>query len=428
MTYLTGLRCPKCGKTYPIEVRPKGCTEHTDKPSNLTPTYDYAAIHKAFDRDALRDRAPNQWRYREYLPAREEDIVTLGEGMTPLVHVPRLGKAIGVPNLYVKNESVNPTWSHKDRMASVAVSVAPRFGKTAITASSSGNAGSATAAYAARAGMDCVIFTVSEFPEVMKAQMSVYGTKMIAVPTTADRWKMVDMLSSEYGWFTTAGFSAIPIGSNPYAVDGYKTLGFEICEQLGWTVPDAVVIPSGADLLWGAWKGFVEFHQAGYVDRKPRIIAAETFGPLKNALAKHLDYPETVPFGPTVAISVGVPYSTYLFLKALRDSDGDAEDAGGDEAIMDMQLKLAALEGIYAEASSTQSLAVVKRMREDGRIGEHDRIVAVLTSSGLKHTAVTSKLLPPIPAVDADEQKVLQVLQSVYGLTVRKQPTGLGTH
>jgi threonine synthase len=421
MTYLTGLYCPRCGKSYPIEVRPKGCVEHMDKPSNLTPSYDYSSIHQAFDRDALAKRAPTQWRYREYLPARENDIVTLGEGMTSLVPVPRLGKALGVPNLYVKNESMNPTWSHKDRMASVAVSVAPRFGKTAITASSSGNAGSATAAYAARAGMDCIIFTVSDFPEVMKVQMSVYGTKMIAVPTSADRWRMVDMLSSEYGWFTTAGFSSIPIGSNPYAVDGYKTVGFEICEQFGWTTPDAVVVPSGADLLWGIWKGFVEFRDAGYIERTPRMIAAEAFGPLKNALSKNLDFPVMVPAGETVAISAGAPYSTSLLLKAIRDSGGDAEVAGDDDAIMEMQLKLAALEGMYVEASSAQSLAVIKRMREDGRISEHDVIVAVLTSSGLKHTAVTSKLLPTIPSVEADPRQVLDALRNVYGFTVCKQ-------
>lgn len=415
MTYLTGLQCPLCGKQYPIEVRPKGCTEHRDTPSNLVPTYDYEAIYKAFDRNALPQRAPNMWRYREFLPARTEDIVTLGEGMTPLIPVPRLGKKIGVPNLYVKNETVNPTWSHKDRMASVAVSVAPRFGMNKITASSSGNAGSATAAYAARAGMDCIIFTIARFPEAMKTQMGVYGSKLVAMPTMQDRWKMVELLVDKYGWFNTAGFSSPAIGSNPYAVDGYKTLGFELCEQLGWRAPDAVVVPTGADLFWGAWKGFVDFRDAGYISQTPRMIAAETFGPLKNALEKELDFPEPVEGGPTVAISVGVNYSTYLMLKAIRDSGGDAEVAGGDEAIMEMQLELAKLEGLYAEASSVQSLAVVKRLREAGRIREDETVVAVLTSSGLKHVEVTSERLPAIPQPQPELEDLIQALESAYG-------------
>jgi threonine synthase len=424
MNYLTGLRCPKCGKEYPIEVRLKGCTEHRDKPSNLTPIYDYDAIRKAFDRGRLAERPLTMWRYQEYLPANPGEIVTMGEGMTPLIPIPRLGKLIGVPRLYVKNETVNPTWSHKDRMASVAVSVAPQFGKRAITASSSGNAGSATAAYAARAGMDCVIFTVARFPQAMKTQMEVYGTKLVAMPTVQDRWKMVETLVDTFGWFTTAGFSSPPIGSNPYGVDGYKTVGFEVCEQFGWKAPDAVVIPTGGDLFWGAWKGFTEFHDAGYIGTLPRMIAAETFGPLKNALEKGLDFPEPVPSGPTVAISAGVPYSTYLFLKAIRDSQGTAEVAASDDAIMEMQLKLAALEGIYAEASSTQTLAVVKQLREAGRIREDEVVVAVLTSTGLKHPEITSERLPEIPQVEPELELVLDALEKTYGFTITQQPVG----
>lgn len=421
MSFLTGLQCPKCGKEYPIEVRLKGCDEHRDQPVNVIPIYDYEAIAQAFDPAALVSRPDTMWRYWEFLPVEPESAVTMGEGMTPLIPVPRLGEAIGVPRLYVKNESVNPTWSHKDRLASVVVSIAPRFGKRAVTASSSGNAGSATAAYAARAGMDCIIFTVAEFPQAMKTQMEVYGTKLVAMPTVQDRWKMVEALVDEYGWFTTAGFSWPPIGSNPYGVDGYKTVGFEICEQLGWKAPDAVVVPAGGDLFWGVWKGFDEFHRTGFIERAPRMIAAETFGPLKNALEKGLDFPEVVPSGPTVAISTGVPYSSYLFLKAVRDSGGEAEVAAGDDAIMEMQLKLAALEGIYAEASSVQTLAVIKQLRAAGRIREDEVVVAVLTSSGLKHPEITAERLPEIPRVEPDLGAVLEALERVYGYRVEKQ-------
>jgi threonine synthase len=299
------------------------------------------------------------------------------------------------------------------------VSVAPQFKKTAITASSSGNAGSATAAFAARAGMDCVLFTVADFPQTMKTQMEVYGTKLIAMPTILDRWKMVEALVDNYGWFTTAGFCWPPIGSNPYAIEGYKTIGYEIAEQLSWRAPDAVVVPvGGGDAFFGAWKGFTEFHDAGYIDSLPRMIAAETFGPLKNAMDKELEFPEEVDYGPTVAISVGVPYGTYQSMKALWDSNGDAEAAAGNDALMEMQLKLAALEGIYAEASSVQTLAVVKQLREAGRIDGDEVVVALLTSSGLKHPEVTLERLPPIPEPEPQLEDVLRALEEVYDYTM----------
>jgi threonine synthase len=414
MSYMTGLQCLRCNKNYPLEVLLKGCPE-CDVPVNLTVKYDYDAIEKVFDPQRLKERAHTMWRYWEFLPANQEHIVTMGEGMTPLIPVPRLGAEIGVPNLYVKNETVNPSWSFKDRMAAAAVSVAPQFNKTAITASSSGNAGSATAAFAARAGMDCVLFTVADFPQTMKTQMEVYGTKLIAMPTILDRWRMVEALVDNFGWFTTAGFCWPPVGSNPYAIEGYKTIGYEISEQLSWRAPNAVVVPvGGGDAFYGAWKGFTEFYNAGYIDSLPRMIAAETFGPLKNALAKGLEFPEEVDYGPTVAISVGVPYGTYQSMKALWDSGGDAESAADNEAIMEMQLKLAALEGIYAEASSVQTLAVIKQLREAGRIDRDEVVVALLTSTGLKHPEVTLELLPTIPELEPRLDAVVQALEDVY--------------
>lgn len=424
MNYLTGLRCIYCDKEYPIEVRLEGCEEHPTIPANLTPVYDYDAIQDDFSRDKLAERPHTMWRYWEFLPAEPEDIVTMGEGMTPLVPIPRLGSEIGVPNLYIKDETRNATWSFKDRMAAAAVSVAPRFGKQAITASSSGNAGSATAAFAARAGMDCVLFTVAEFPQTMKTQMEVYGAKLIAMPTIQDRWKMVKAFVDEFGWFTTADFNWPIIGSNPYGVDGYKSIGFELCEQLDWRTPDAVVVPVGAgDAFWGTWKGFTEFYDVGYIDGLPRMIAAETFGPLKNALEKGLEFPEVIDadYSSTVAISVGVPYGTYQSMKAIHDSRGDAEAAEGNDAIMEMQLKLAALEGIYAEASSVQTLAVVKQLRQQGRIEEDEVVVALLTSTGLKHPEVTIERLPSIPEVDPNLEDVLRALEETYDFEVVRQ-------
>src|SRR5579884_1444364 len=189
----TGLRCIRCGAEYgPTERLFKGCPRCLAEahPANLMVQYDDATIRRTFDPRHLEGRPLSMWRYHELLPVGVDQAVSIGEGMTPLVPVPRLAEQLGVRELYVKNETTNPTWSFKDRLASAAVSSARAMGMQVITGSSSGNAGAATAAYAARAGLPCVMFTTQQFPLAMKVQMGVYGTKLIAVPTIYDRWKL----------------------------------------------------------------------------------------------------------------------------------------------------------------------------------------------------------------------------------------------
>lgn len=192
---------------------------------------------------------------------------------------------------------------------------------------------------------------------------------------------------------------------------------------MGWKSPDAVVVPVGAgDAFWGAWKGFTEFHDAGYIDSLPRMIAAETLGPVTAALEQGEDFPVEQEYRKTVAISVGTPWSSYQALKTVVDSGGEAAVAEGDEEIMDMQMKLAALEGIYAEASSTQTLTVVKQLAEAGRIKKDDVVVALLTSTGIKHPEVTLERLPEIPQPEPDIEAVLDALKEVYDFEVTTQP------
>lgn len=347
MSFLTGLRCLRCGTEYPVQRMTRGCPRcREDKPSNVECTYDYDQIKQVFRKELLCERAPTMWRYKEFLPPDEENVVTLGEGMTPLVKCPSLGKSLGLKNLYVKDESRNPTWSFKDRLASSSVSMARQFGAKVVMASSSGNHGAATAAYAARAGLDAVIFTHEAFPVTMRTFMQAYGAKVVAAPTYRDRWRLQKACEEEFGWYSNHDVAHPSAGYDPYGVDGYKSIGFEICEQLGWRAPDKMVVPVGAGgSFFGSWKGFGEFFDMGFIDSKPQMIAAEPFGPLKNALAKGLDYVEEVPAGWTVAFSTGTNYSTYQALKVLLDSDGVAETASDDE-IMEMQLQLAATEGI----------------------------------------------------------------------------------
>lgn len=418
MSYLIGLKCLRCGRMYPAEPLFQGCANCQDwRHSNLQGVYDYEAIARTFDPARLAERPLTMWRYHEFLPVDPENIVTIGEGMTPLLHCKRLGRELGLSRLYVKEESRNPTWSFKDRMASAAVSKAVEFGAPVITTSSSGNGGAATAAYAAQAGLPCVIFTTTDFPPTMLSLMQVYGAMLVTVPTVEDRWHMVKHYVDERGWYPIQNFLVPPIGANPYGIDGYKTIAYEVCEQLDWQAPDVFVVPvAGGDAFVGPWKGFNEFCELGYVDGRPRMIAAEVFGPLRSALDRDLDYVEAVPGGKTVAVSTGATNSAYQSLKTIRDSGGTAVVAS-DEEIMAMQILLAESEGIYAEASSVLTLAVIKRMRDRQEIDEDEVVVALLTSSGIKDPAVTQPYVPAIPAIEATPESLEEALHEAYGFT-----------
>lgn len=421
MNHVTGFTCLRCGRFYAEKKMFKGCPDCAarDKPSNVSVQYDYAALRKAFSPKKLEGRPPTMWRYKELLPPDEDRIVTLGEGLTPLLPVPRLGRQLNLSGLYVKDDSRNATWSFKDRMCSSAVSVATEFGARVITASSSGNAGSATAAYAARAGLDCVLFTLQRFPTAMKVNMAVYGTRMIACPTLLDRWRMVEKCVDAYDWFPTAGFIYPLIGSNPYAIEGYKTIAYEVCEQFHWKAPDVMVFPVGAgDAFFGAWKGFNELRDFGIIDRVPRMMAAEVLGPIENAIRKGLDVVEEVPYRQSVGISVGMYTSTYQALKTVLDSKGAARSASDDE-MLQMQHALAAKEGIYVECSSALSVAVAARLAREGLIHDGETVVCFLTAGGLKDPETTLKYLPDIPLIEPNLDALKDALKTTYGVDVQ---------
>jgi threonine synthase len=266
--------------------------------------------------------------------------------------------------------------------------------------------------------MPCVMFTTQQFPAAMKVQMGVYGTKLVAVPTIYDRWKLVAAGVDLWGWFPVTVFVYPLVGSNTYGIEGYKTIAYEIVDQLG-RVPDKVVMPVGAgDAFSGAWKGFREYRDLGYTDDVPTMLAGEVFGPLENALAKNLDHVEETHRAPTVAISVGMHTSTYQALNVLRQSGGAARSATDDEMIA-MQQQLAAEEGIYAEASSVLSLAVLPRMLECGALDPAETVVAFLTSTGLKHPEMTAEHMQEIPLIEPEIEELTRLLQDTYNFDVR---------
>ena len=421
MTYALGLHCPNCGKDYELTVMVRGCpacrTDHYV--SNLEVTYDYDSIAAKYTHKMLAVRPPSLWRYAELLPLHDlAHIVSLGEGATPLVPIPKIGNQIGIPQLHLKNESMNPTWSFKDRLCSVAISKAKEFGSQGIVASSSGNHGASAAAYAAHAGLPCVVVTLESSPREVTAQMQVYGACVVATTQSMERWEIMSYLV-EQGWYGVTNFMAPAVGSIPYGVEGHKTISFEITEQLDGCVPDFVVMPAAyADGLAGVWKGFMELNRLGWIQQQPRMVAAEAHGPLANALKRGLDYVEAVPIqDETIAHSIGGDISTTQGLRTLRASNGEAVPVSNKE-IVAMQHRLAATEGIYLEPTSATALVAVEQLAARDVIKPEHVVVVVATSSGLKDPAAVMNQLPDIPVLQPDPKILQRTLHDVYNVDI----------
>ncbi len=418
--YLKGLKCLKCGEEFPPKTMFEGCPEcRTDTfVSNLTVVYEYEKLREKIDTGTFKNRHDTVWKYLELLPVdNPSNIVSLSEGGTPLLHLENTEEKVGLRSLYLKDESRNPTWSFKDRLCSVAISKAIEFGAKTITVSSTGNHGASTAAYSARAKLPCVIFTMPQIPFTMRVLMQIYGAMVLATPTPKDRWEIMSKCIEEFNWYPTGNYVFPVVGSNPYGIEGYKTIAFEICEQLNWETPDYVAMPVGyGDGLVGTWKGFKEFYNLGFIDSKPKMIGIEAIGPLTNALEKGLDFPEEVKPKQTIAFSIGTNVSTYQALKTLKESKGLATTVS-DEEIVEMQ-KCLAREGFYVEAASAACVAGIKKLVDEGKVDRDGKVVAVLTSSGLKDPISTREVLPEVPVIPPEIHRLKEVLKNVYSYSI----------
>lgn len=384
MTGTMRYSCLRCGVSYSTEIviDSRGCPACADTaPANLTVVNDGRAEMRAIQDDSL----PSLWRYAFDLPCPAESAVSLGEGLTPLIPVPAIGAQIGVQQLFVKNEGCNPTWSHKDRFSTVAVSFAKASGAHVVATASSGNAGASLAAYAARADLKCVVATFSGAPGPMLAQIRKYGATPVPFTHKEDRWKFIAEGAERFGWFVTSPCHAPVVGSHPVGIAGYKTLAYEIVEQLGGSAPDWCALPvCYGDALIGLWQGFEDLFHRGEIAILPRLIAAEAHGSLAAALAGESDrIPDmTARFKP-LAGSIGATRSTYQAVKALRQSRGVAVPVGND-GLIELQEEFARKEGVLAELSSVTPLAAIADLRRGNVIGASDQVVAIVTGSGLK--------------------------------------------
>jgi threonine synthase len=414
-----GLECLRCRSLFPAGLRFAGCPRCAEAgvTVNLTVKLDLTGLAGLAAGQLCDPAAPRGlWRFRKLMPVAGDPPVTLGEGATPLVHLERLGRRLGLRRLYAKDESRNPTWSYKDRLCSVAVTHAVRAGARVVTTSSTGNHGASTAAYAARAGLACVIFALASVPDTMKTLMQAYGAGVVACPTSESRWALMRQSVERLGWYPTSGFVLPPIGSNPYGIEGYKTIAYEVAEDLGWQAPDRIVVPSAySDGLFGTWKGMTELQTLGWIKSLPRMVAAEPFGPLAHALERGLESPEPVEGGRSVALSIASRYGTYQGLTALRDSGG-AGVRITDEGIFEAQRALAREEGIFVEPSSATALTAVLQLQARRAIEPDELILLVLTSGGLKDPGASRAWMREVPAAPDHLDGVLAVLKESYGL------------
>lgn len=337
---------------------------------------------------------PGLQRWAPLLPPLE-DALDLGEGATPLIAAPRLAEFAGFEgDLYLKDESRNPTWSHKDRLNRVTVSAAVMSGARGVVVASPGNHGASAAAYSARAGIPCVVIATAGGPPTAQAFLASYGAAVIAVPRDA-RWPVMRDIVTHLGFHPVSNVTRTHTGHG-FGAEGYKTVAYEIFLQLGRRVPAAIYVPTGyAELLFGVYKGFCELRELGLTDRIPAMIACEPAAraPLANALAAGLDASQ-VPAGPTAAFSIGATVSGYRGVVAVRQSGGAAVPLEDQELLEAQQVQARA--GFWHEPSSAAALAGLRKLVRDKRAAR-GVVVLISTSSGLKDAGVATSVPEPAP-------------------------------
>ena len=380
-TYLQGLRCRECGATYPAEAR-SACDECFGP---LEPAYDVEAVAAAVSRERVEAGPPSLWRYAPLLPADAATRVDLGDGFTPLRRAQRLGAELGLRDLWIKDETRNPTHSFKDRVVSVALSKAREFGYDTVACASTGNLAHAVAAHAAAAGLEAVTFVPAELESGKLAATAVYGATLVEVDGTYDDVnRLCAEAAGEYPW------AFVNVNLRPYYAEGSKTIGFETAEQLGWRAPDHVVVPiaSGA-LLTRVAASFRELHAVGLLQDEPhvRVSGAQGAGcaPVADAFAAGavdvapVRYPDTV----AKSLAIGDPADGMYALREIRTSGGAAA-AATDEQIVEAVGLLARTEGIFAETAGGVTISVLSQLAAAGVVRPDETVVAYVTGMGLK--------------------------------------------
>jgi len=399
------LQCRECKKEYDTTF--KYICDECFGPLDVH--YDFVPLTK----DTFTNREQTYWRYFELLPINDKsNIVSISAGMTPLVKAEKLGKKIGLDNLYIKNDSVNPTFSFKDRPTGVAISKAKEFGLSSVGCASTGNLASATAAHAAKAGLPCYVFAPSDIEHVKIAQALSYGAQYISVDGTYDD---ANRIAAQVG--DSKGVGVVNINMRSYYVEGSKTLAYEVAEQLNWQVPDQLIVPTGSGAMLNAiCKGFEELETVSLVNQVSQMhmncAQANGCAPIVNAFKKNstdvvpVERPDTV----AKSLAIGDPGDGRYVLKRLKQFNGIAEESNNKE-ILDAILLLAKTEGIFTEPAGGVSVAVLKKMVEQGQIDKNEITVCYVTGNGLKATESLMEVLPKPEVMQPDVAKISAVVR-----------------
>lgn len=384
-SFLSHLECGWCHTIYPADRLWNTCPNDR-RP--LLARYNLDAARQALPREALAGRPPSLWRYAEVLPVKDPAYrLSLGEGYTPLLPLARLGTALDLPRLYGKDESFNPTASFKARGLCQAVSRAAELGARALAVPTAGNAGSALAAYAARAGLPAFVFAPRDIPPAFLVEMRALGAEVTLVDgLITDCARLVQEGVAEGRWFDVSTLK------EPYRVEGKKTMGYELAEQFGWNLPDVIVYPTGGGTgIVGMWKAFAEMESLGWIGpARPRLVSVQASGCAPIVAAFHAGARTAEPWqnAATVADGLRVPQAVgdFLILDALHASGGTAVAVSDDEILASLRW-LGHTEGIFAAPEAAATLAALPHLLADGAIHRNDRVVLFLTGSGLKYTS-----------------------------------------
>ncbi len=392
MSYAKNLTCRECHREYPL-VAMHVC-DFCFGP--LEVAYDYDAIRRNVTRASIERGPASLWRYRDLLPCDADAAIDIGAGYTPLIHAKNLGKAIGLPNLYIKNDTVNPTWSFKDRVVAVASTRARELGYEKLACASTGNLANSVSAHAAAGGMEAVVFIPDDLEAGKVVGSSIYGPTLVQVRGNYDAVnRLCAELAGSYNW------AFVNVNVRPYYSEGSRTLGFEVAEQLGWRAPDHCVAPiASGSLFVKIRKGFDELAKIGLIDTpKTRMSGAQANGcsPVATAWEEgSMNFRPQRPNTIAKSLAIGNPADGYYSLVQLRDTNGACGNVTDDEIVEGMKL-LAETEGIFAETAGGVTVASLKQLAARGKIHPDELTVGFITGAGFKTLeAVSGHLKTPL--------------------------------
>tara|TARA_Y100000588_G_scaffold392691_1_gene505533 strand:+ start:627 stop:1850 length:1224 start_codon:yes stop_codon:yes gene_type:complete len=391
LSRVKSLKCRECGEEYPIE--PINVCEFCFGP--LEVDYDYDLIRKNISKDKIKSGPLTIWRYKDLLPIENQNIIDIGTGFTPLTKATNLGNHLGLNNLYIKNDSVNPTYSFKDRVVSVATTKAVEFEFKTLACVSTGNLMGAVAAHGAKAGMETVVLFPSNLEQAKIVNSSIYGPTLVAIHGTYDE---VNRLGSEIADNNPWAF--VNINMRPFYAEGSKTLGYEVAEQLDWSVPDHCIVPAASgELHTKIWKGFQEMEEVGLLEKvNSKMHLAQALGCSPIVKAYNNNESQVTPVKPDTivkSLAIGNPAAGSYALETLKETSGAAVAISDPKVIEGIQL-LAETEGIFTETAGGVVISAVKELAENGIIKPDELAVAYITGNGLKTFEVVESTVESI--------------------------------